>query len=79
MKGNAFMTDTLTRVELSVPGINCGHCEMTIKEEVGALAGVNRVEPSNQTKSVVIDYDSATVTPEQIKAALAEAGYPVQE
>jgi copper chaperone CopZ len=52
---------------------------MTIKEEVGALAGVSRVEPSNQTKSVVIDYDSATVTPEQIKAALAEAGYPAQD
>jgi copper chaperone len=73
------MTDTLTRVELAVPGINCGHCEMTIREEVGALAGVSSVYPSNQTKSVVIDYDSAAVTPEQIKAALAEAGYPVQE
>jgi copper chaperone len=73
------MTDTQSRVTLSVPHINCGHCEMTIKEEVGALAGVRTVEPSNQTKSVVIDFDAATVSPEQIKAVLAEAGYPVQE
>ncbi len=73
------MTDTLSRVELSVPGINCGHCESTIKEEVGALAGVRTVEPSNQTKSVVINFDSATVSTQQIRTALAEAGYPVQD
>ena len=78
MKGNSLMTDTLTRLTLSVPGINCGHCEMTIKEEVGALAGVSKVEPSNQTKLVVVDFDAAAVSPDQIKAVLAEAGYPVQ-
>jgi len=72
------MTDTVSRLTLAVPGINCGHCELTIKEEVGALDGVRTVEPSHLSKSVVIDFDSASVSAEQIKAALAEAGYPAQ-
>ncbi len=72
------MTDTISRLTLSVPGINCGHCEMTIKEEIGALAGVRSVEPSSLSKSVVIDYDAASVSAGQIKAALSEAGYPAQ-
>ncbi len=72
------MTATLEQITLTVPDINCGHCEMTIKEEVGALGGVSDVQPSNVTKTVVVEFDPAAVTPEAIRATLAEAGYPAQ-
>ena len=29
---------------LSIPNISCGHCVMTIKNELGALSGVSKVE-----------------------------------
>lgn len=72
------MTATLEHITFAVPGINCGHCEMTIKEEVGALGGVSDVQPSNQTKTVVVEFDPAAVSVESIRSTLAEAGYPAQ-
>ncbi|MBC8497016.1 MAG: heavy-metal-associated domain-containing protein, partial [Chloroflexi bacterium] len=33
----------MTTVTYNIPGINCGHCEHTIKMEVGDLEGVQSV------------------------------------
>jgi copper chaperone CopZ len=49
----------------------------TIKEEVGTLPGVARVEADQDTKRVEIDFDSGRVSLAQIEAALDESGYPV--
>ena len=64
-------------VTFTAPDISCGHCVMTIKEEVGALAGVADVQASEQTKQVTVQYDPSAVSTEQIVATLDEAGYPV--
>ena len=72
------MSATLERIRFAVPGINCGHCEMTIREEVGALSGVTSVEASNQSKTVEVEFEPSVVTPDTIRATLAEAGYPAQ-
>ncbi|MBX3069477.1 MAG: heavy-metal-associated domain-containing protein [Thermomicrobiales bacterium] len=70
------MPATLDQITLNVPDISCGHCELTIKEEVGALGGVSNVQPSNVTKTVVIEFDPTAVSVETIRSTLAEAGYP---
>ncbi len=62
-------------VKLYVPNINCGHCVMTIKREVGELAGVASVEGDVATKGVKINF-GPPATLEGIKALLAEIGYP---
>ncbi len=72
------MTATFEHITLTVPGINCGHCELTIKEEVGALSGVSDVRPSNVTKTVDVEFDPAAVSVETIRSTLSEAGYPAQ-
>ena len=53
------MAETTTQVTLDVPGINCGHCESRIQTAVSALSGVSRVEPSNVTKTVNIEFEPA--------------------
>jgi len=58
-----------------VPNISCGHCVMTIKNEVGELAGVRRVEADKDTRMVTVQWD-APATWEQIKALLTEIEYP---
>jgi copper chaperone len=63
------------KVKLQVPNISCGHCVMTIKREVGELAGVTSVEADPATKSVEIAY-GPPATLEGIKALLDEIGYP---
>ena len=50
---------------------------MTIKEEVGALAGVASVDANEATKKVEVSFDPNRVTVAQIEAAMDEAGYPV--
>ncbi len=62
----------------SVPNISCGHCVMTIKNEVSELAGVSRVEADQQTKVVRVEWD-APATWDQIKARLIEINYPPAE
>jgi len=60
--------------EYQVTGMTCGHCEMSVREEVGEIAGVTGVEVSAQTGRLVVtaegDLDDAKVL-----AAVEEAGY----
>lgn len=60
--------------EYQVTGMTCGHCEMSIREEVGEIAGVTDIQVSAQTGKLVVtaanEVDDATVL-----AAVEEAGY----
>ncbi|HLG72931.1 MAG TPA: heavy-metal-associated domain-containing protein [Chloroflexota bacterium] len=69
----------MTQATLSVPNISCEHCEHTIKETLGALSGVGDVAVSIPEKTVSLQYDDAVVQMDDIKAALAEEEYPVEE
>ncbi len=71
------MSSTIDTVTLVAPDISCGHCVMTIKDEVGALAGIASVEANPDTKRIEIAYDPTQVTLAQIEGVLDEAGYPV--
>lgn len=68
----------MTTVEYTVPNISCGHCVATIEREVKELAGVTSVQASNDTKHVVISFDTPA-DETGIKALLSEIGYPAQE
>ena len=61
--------------EYTVQGMTCGHCEMSVKEEVGEIAGVSAVEASSKTGSVTVTGEG--FTDEQVVAAVTEAGYTV--
>jgi copper chaperone len=67
----------MSKVEYFVPNISCGHCVHTIKMEVGEIAGVSRVEASQETKKVVIEFNSPA-TEERIESVLVEINYPPQ-
>lgn len=66
------MSDVLT---LTVPGMTCGHCEAAVKREVGAVAGVSRVDVDLTTKLVTVS--GAALDREAIVEAIDEAGYDV--
>lgn len=58
-----------------VPNISCGHCVMTIKNEVSDLKGVTSVNADRNTRLVTVEWtDPATW--EQIKNLLVEINYP---
>lgn len=61
-------------VEYQVTGMTCGHCEMSVREEVGEIAGVDEIQVSAETgKLVVVAGDD--VTDDDVLAAVEEAGY----
>lgn len=57
-----------------VTGMTCGHCEMSVREEVGQVPGVETIEVSAQTGTLVVG-GSDTIDSAQVLAAVQEAGY----
>jgi len=71
------MSSTIERAILTAPDISCGHCVATINKAVGAIDGVRRVETSEQTKQVQVEFDPGKVSLAKIEAVLDKEGYPV--
>jgi len=62
----------------SIPNISCGHCVMTIKNELSEIEGVSNVEGDPDSKKVTVEYD-APATIEKIKSTLEEINYPAAD
>lgn len=60
--------------EYQVTGMTCGHCEMSIREEVSQIAGVQDIQVSAQTGKLVVTGVDA-IDDAQVLAAVEEAGY----
>ena len=59
----------------SIPNISCGHCVMSIKNELSELEGVTSVEGNPETKSIDVEWD-APITEEKLIETLKEINYP---
>ena len=59
----------------SVPNISCNHCVMHIQKALQPLEGVEQLEVDREGKSVTVGFD-APATDLQLRAVLAEIGYP---
>jgi len=64
------MSETIT---YTVPGIHCGHCALSIKEEVSEVSGVEAVDVDVETKVVTIRGEQ--LADDTLRVAIAEAGY----
>lgn len=64
----------MTTTEYQVTGMTCAHCEMSVREEVGEIAGVDGVEVSAQTGRLVVSA-AQPVDDAAVLAAVDEAGY----
>jgi copper chaperone len=69
------MNETLT---LKVTGMTCGGCENAVKRTVSQLDGVSEVAASHKAEEVVVSYDAARVSRDQIAAKIQRLGYQVQ-
>lgn len=59
----------------SIPNISCGHCVISIKNELSELEGVTTVEGDPGEKSITVEFEPPA-TLEQIKETLKEINYP---
>ena len=67
----------MARVTLTVPDIECEHCEHAITEALTPVAGVRSVTVDIPLKRVQLDFDDAALTIDRVKEILAEEEYPV--
>lgn len=68
----------MKEVTLQVRGMSCGHCVNSVKGSVGELNGVQQVNVDLQGGQVMVTYDEASVSLEQIKETIEEQGYEVE-
>lgn len=67
-------TESMSTTEYQVTGMTCSHCEMSVREEVGQIAGVDQIEVSARTGRLVVTA-SAPLDDAAVLAAVDEAGY----
>jgi Copper chaperone len=58
----------------AVSGMKCEHCKAHVEEALKALEGVEAAEASVGGQNVVVTYDEASVTPDQLKQAVDQSG-----
>jgi len=64
----------MTASEFQVTGMSCGHCEMSVRDEVTKVAGVDAVDVSAATGRLVVTSQSP-VDADAVLAAVGNAGY----
>ena len=63
---------------INVNGITCEHCVDSIKEAVGILVGVLRVDVDIEQKQVVVEFDEKLAKPEDLIDKIEEIGFEVR-
>jgi copper chaperone CopZ len=63
-----------TTTTYAVAGMTCGHCELSVREEVGEIQGVLEVSADHATGQLTVT-SSEPLDPAAVAAAVEEAGY----
>ena len=63
-------------VTLSVPGMNCAACPITVKMALSKVPGVSKIEISLDKREATVMFDGAHASVDALTHATAEAGYP---
>lgn len=59
-----------------VPDVSCEHCVAAITKELSQIAGVEDVEVDLESKRVTVRA-AATVTDQQLRTGIEDAGYDI--
>ncbi len=67
--------NAMEKQSFTIPNISCGHCVMTIKNELEDMEGIRSVEGDPSNKTIMAELE-APATIEGIRTRLAEINYP---
>jgi periplasmic mercuric ion binding protein len=63
-------------VTLSVPGMTCAACPITVKKALSKVEGVSHVDVTFEKREAVVTFDDAKASVEALTRATTNAGYP---
>ncbi|MCY1157339.1 MAG: copper chaperone [Citricoccus sp.] len=70
----------MTTTDIKINGMTCDHCVMSVTEELSVLPGVTGVEVdlvAGGTSVATVTSEGRPPAPEDLQAAVEEAGYAV--
>lgn len=66
----------IRNVTLSVPGMTCAACPITVKKALTKVAGVSKVDVAFEQREATVTFDDARTNVQALTQATANAGYP---
>ena len=63
-------------VTLSVPGMTCATCPITVKKAITRVEGVSRIDVRYEQREAVVTFDDARTSVQKLTQATEDAGYP---
>jgi copper chaperone CopZ len=63
-------------LQLTLSGLDCENCEAKADKALRALSGMRKVKVTKATNKAELVYETKTITPAKIEAALKKAGFP---
>lgn len=63
-------------VKLSVPGMTCAACPITVKKALSKVEGVSKIDVNLDQREAVVSFDDGKTSVDKLTQATAEAGYP---
>ena len=63
-------------VKLSVPGMTCAACPITVKKALSNVEGVSKTDVNFDKREAVVTFDDAKTNVQKLTKATEDAGYP---
>ena len=63
-------------VTLSVPGMTCAACPITVKKALSKVEGVSKTNVTFEKREAVVTFDDGKTTVQKLTQATENAGYP---
>jgi len=63
-------------VTLSVPGMTCAACPITVKHALSKVAGVEKTDVRFEQREAVVTFDDDKTNVQALTKATSDAGYP---
>lgn len=67
----------MSKIEIKIEGMTCGHCAMSVTNELATLQGVSNIKVDHAAGKATIEAEG--VSNAQLEEAVAEAGYKAVE
>jgi len=68
----------IVEASLSIGGMTCEHCVMSVTKGINGLEGIEAVSVTLDDSTAVVKYDAAVVNMDDIKKAVEKRGYTVK-
>ena len=63
-------------ITLSVPGMTCAACPITVKKALTKVEGVTKAEVSYEKREAIVTFDDAKTSAQALTKATEDTGYP---